>query len=180
MHENIAEILIAEGRIGERVGELGKQISSDYQGKPLLLLGILKGAIVFYSDLMRQINIPVYVDFMAISSYGNSRESSGIVRINKDIDQNIAGKHVLIVEDIMDSGLTMFKLKRLLSARDPASLKCVSLLDKPERRVCEINPDYLGFSIPDKFVVGYGLDYAQQYRNLPYIGVLKPEVYAMM
>lgn len=176
MHKDVSEVLFSAECIAQRVALLGRQISSDYEGKPLIMLGILKGAVVFYADLMRSISIPLYTDFMAISSYGDSRSSSGIVRIIKDLDNNIEGKHVLIVEDIIDSGLTMFKLKELLHAREPASLKVISLLDKPQRRQCDIVAEYLGFEIEDKFVVGYGLDFAQKYRNLPYIGVLRPEI----
>lgn len=178
LHNDVAEILLSEREIRGRVVELGQDISADYAGKELLLVCILKGAVIFYADLAREISIPCQMDFMGISSYGNDVKTSGIVRIAKDVDTSITGKHVLIIEDIMDSGLTLNHLKQLLSSRNPASLRIVCLLDKPSRRECDIAPDYCGFSIPNQFVVGYGLDYQGDYRNLPYVGVLKPEVYA--
>lgn len=173
----IKSVLYTEEQIEDRVAELGKQITNDYQGKDLVLIGILKGAIVFFSDLMREIETPVTVDFMAVSSYGESHESSGAVRILKDLDVSIEGKHLLIVEDIVDTGLTLSYLKRILQSRNPQSIKVASFLDKPERRLVDTEADYVGFSIPDEFVVGYGLDFAEQYRSLPYIAVLSPTAY---
>src|SRR5579875_1370946 len=177
MHQDIAEILITGERIQTKVRELGEQITRDYEGKDLLLLGTLKGAVPFIADLSRAIYLPLEIDYMAVASYGNSTESSGVVRIIKDLEGPIDRKHLLIIEDIIDSGLTLHYLVNLLKQRRPLSLHICSLLTKERPRVKEITYDYLGFSIPDKFVVGYGLDYAQRYRNLPYIGILKPEVY---
>lgn len=180
MNNDVAEILLSEETIRARIKEMGAQISRDYADcgtHDLILLCILRGASVFFADLARAITIPVQYEFMGISSYGNEQKTSGIVRITKDTDTSITGKHVLIAEDIMDSGLTLSHLTQLLNSRNPASLKVCCLLDKPERRECAITPDYCGFIIPNKFVVGYGLDYAGIYRNLPYVGVLKPEVY---
>jgi len=180
MRDDIDKVLLTEDEIRERVRELGEQLSKDYAGceEDVVLLCILKGAVVFFSDLARAMSIPVQMEFMGISSYGNEQKTSGIVRITKDIDTSITGKHVLIAEDIMDSGLTLSHLTRLLSSRNPASLKICCLLDKPERRECEIAPDYCGFIIPNEFVVGYGLDYCGFYRNLPFVGVLKASVYS--
>lgn len=177
MNQDMAEVLITKEEIAARVKEMGEQISKDYAGKEVVMICVLKGACVFFTDLARAMSIHMKMDFMAISSYGDSRKTSGIVRITKDIDSSITGKHVLIAEDIMDSGLTLSYMTRLLSSRQPASLKVCCLLDKPERRECEITPDYCGFIIPNKFVVGYGLDYCGYYRNLPYVGVLSPRVY---
>src|SRR5437667_1366595 len=177
MNEDIEEILISEELICSRVQELGMQITRDYQGKNLLLLGTLKGAVPFIADLAREINLPLELDYMAITSYGDSTHSSGIVRIVKDLEGPIDHKHILIVEDIIDSGLTLHYLVDLLQRRNPLSLRICSLLDKERNRVREVSVDYLGFTIPDKFVVGYGLDYAQRYRNLPYVGILKARVY---
>ncbi len=177
MHEDIEKILISEEQLRSRITELGAKITHDYQGKNLLLLGTLKGAVPFIADLARAINLPLELDYMAVASYGDSAQSSGIVRIVKDLEGPISQKHVLIVEDIIDSGLTLHYLVDLLRRRNPLSLRICSLLDKERERVREISVDYLGFSIPDKFVVGYGLDYAQRYRNLPYVGILKPSVY---
>lgn len=170
-------ILISEAEIQAKVRELGAEISAFYGDKPILALGILKGAIVFMSDLIRHISCPLEMDFMAVSSYGSSTESSGVVRILKDLDGSIEGKHVLIIEDIIDSGLTLNYLVENLKSRGPASLKIVTLLNKPSRRKVNIQADFNGFTIPDEFVVGYGLDFAERYRNLPYICVLKPEAY---
>lgn len=175
--DDVDEILIPEAAIQPRIRELGSAISSDYEGKDPLLVGILTGAFVFLSDLLRQITIPCQVDFMATSSYGEGTESSGIVRILKDLDQTIEGRHVLIVDDIIDTGLTMDYLLETLKARYPASLRVCALLDKVPRRRREVRIDYRGFEIPDKFVVGYGLDFGGQYRNVPFVCVLKPEVY---
>ena len=177
MNKDIAEVLITEEQIRQRVKELGEQISREYAGKEVILLCVLKGACVFFTDLARAMTVHLKMDFMSISSYGDAQKTSGIVRINKDMDSSITGKHVIIAEDIMDSGLTLSYLTRLLSDRQPASLRVCALLDKPERRECEITPDYCGFTIPNKFVVGYGLDYKGYYRNLPYVGVLSPRVY---
>jgi hypoxanthine phosphoribosyltransferase len=177
MHEDIEEILISEQALQERIRELGEQIASDYAGRNLLLVGILKGAVMFMADLMRALPIPLEMDFMAISSYGSSTESSGVVRLLKDLEEPVQGKDVLIVEDIIDSGLTLQYLNENLQRRSPASLRVCTLLDKEKARLKALVPHYVGFQIPERFVVGYGLDYAQRYRNLPYIGVLKPEVY---
>lgn len=177
MKDDIKEILISENQIQQKAKELGRQISKDYEGKELLLIGVLKGAVMFIGDLMKQITVQVKVDFMDVSSYGSSTETSGVVRINKDLDESIEGKHVIIVEDIIDSGLTLKYLTTILQSRKPASLKICSLLDKPDRRKVDIKIDYKGFTIPDEFVVGYGLDYNEYYRNLPFICVLKPSVY---
>lgn len=177
MHRDLAYILLDRETVAKRVAELGKQITQDYQGKDLVLVGILKGAVVFFADLIRQIDLPLSMDFMAISSYGNATKSAGVVRILKDLDKDIVGKHIIVVEDIVDSGLTLSFLKDNLISRGARSLKICALLDKPERRKADIVADYQGFSIPDEFVVGYGLDYAEAYRNLPDIGVLKPEIY---
>lgn len=177
MHEEVAKVLLTKEQIAARVQELGRQIASDYRGKTPVLICILKGAMHFMSDLTRAIDIPLKVDFMAISSYGAGTTSSGVVRILKDLDHPVEGEHVLVVEDIVDSGLTLHYLLEILRSRKPASLRVVTLLDKPGRRQVDVAPDYNGFEIPDEFVVGYGLDYNEKYRNLPYIGVLKPEVY---
>lgn len=177
MHKDLAYVLLEEEAIQKRVKELGRQITRDYEGKELVLVGILKGAVVFFSDLIRHVELPMSMDFMAISSYGNATKSAGVVRILKDLDKDIVGKHIIIVEDIVDSGLTLSFLKDNLVSRGAASLRICALLDKPERRKVDIKADYQGFTIPDAFVVGYGLDYAERYRNLPYIGVLKPEIY---
>lgn len=177
LHGDIEDILIPEAKLQARVAALAGAITADYRGKDLLLVGILKGAILFMADLTRQIEIPLEMDFMAISSYGNSTESSGVVRILKDLDGSIEGKHVLVVEDIVDSGLTLRYLLEYLARRNPASLRVCALLDK--EKVHDKSPQlaYIGFTIADRFVVGYGLDYAQKFRNLRYIGVLKPSVY---
>ncbi|ARU60584.1 hypoxanthine phosphoribosyltransferase [Tumebacillus avium] len=177
MHTDVQEILFTEEEVAAKVRELGELITREYQGKELLVIGILKGAAMFMGDLVKRIGMVVEMDFMAVSSYGKSSESSGVVRIIKDLDKSIEGRHVLIVEDIIDTGLTLHYLKNLLEQRNAASVKVAALLDKPERRQVEISPDYLGFSVPDHFIVGYGLDFAERYRNLPYVGVLKPEVY---
>ena len=164
------DVMISEAEIAKKVEEIAKQIEIDYKGEPLLVVGILKGASVFVSDLIRKINLDVSIDFMSVSSYGNSTESSGTVKILKDLDIDIAGKNVLIVEDIIDSGLTLSNLVKELQIRNPKSLKLCTLLDKPERRKTDVHVDYVGFVIEDKFIVGYGIDWAEKYRNLPYIG----------
>ena len=177
MHEDIEEVLITGEQIQAKVAELGEQITSYYQGKTLLLLGTLKGAVPFIADLSRAIYLPLEIDYMAVASYGNSSHTSGVVRIIKDLEGPINNKHILIIEDIIDSGLTLHYIVDLLRRRNPLSLRICTLLDKQRERLQSVDIDYRGFTIPDKFVVGYGLDYAQRYRNLPYIGVLKPEVY---
>lgn len=177
MHQDIEEVLFSTATIQARVAELGARITSDYADKTLLLLGTLKGAVPFIADLARAIELPLELDYMAISSYGNSTQSSGVVRILKDLEGPIDNKHVLIVEDIIDSGQTLHYLMEVLRQRRPLSLRVCTLLDKERERVKPITCDYTGFTIPDRFVVGYGLDYAQHYRNLPYIGILKPAVY---
>jgi len=176
MRDDIAEILVSEEAIRAKVAELGRRISDDYRGKDLLLVGLLRGAIVFLSDLMRAIDIPVQLDFMGISSYGASTDS-GAVRLVMDLETDIACRNVLIVEDIVDTGKTLSYLVGNLKARQPTSLRLCALLDKPERRTVPIDVDYVGFEIPDKFVVGYGLDFAEGYRNLPFVGVLKAPLY---
>ena len=168
----VSKVLIEEDVVAARVAELGSEISNDYTGKDLLLVGVLKGAVFFMADLMRQLSIPCEVDFMAISSYGASTDSSGVVRILKDLDISIEGRDVLVVEDIIDSGLTLSYLIRNLESREPASLEVCALLTKPSRREIDVRVRYVGFEIPNKFVVGYGLDFAERYRNLPYVGVL--------
>jgi hypoxanthine phosphoribosyltransferase len=172
----VAETLIEAETLQERIRELGEEISRDYEGRDLLLVGVLKGAVFFMADLMRELTVPCEIDFMAISSYGAQTDSSGVVRILKDLDLNIAGRHVLVVEDIIDSGLTLSYLMRNLKARKPASLEICALLTKPERREIDVPVRYVGFEIPNKFVIGYGLDFAERYRNLPYVGVLDPEL----
>jgi hypoxanthine phosphoribosyltransferase len=174
--DDIAEVLVSEEEIQAKVGELGRRISRDYAGEELLLIGLLRGAIVFLSDLMRALDIPVRLDFIGISSYGVSTES-GAVRLVMDLETDIAGRHVLVVEDIVDTGKTLAYLVDNLKSRQPASLRVCALLDKPERRQVPIQVDYVGFEIPDKFVVGYGLDFAEGYRNLPFVGVLKEPLY---
>ena len=177
MHEDIEEILISEDQLRAKISELGQQITREYRDKNLLLLGTLKGAVPFIADLARAILLPLEIDYMAIASYGNSTVSSGVVRIIKDLEGPIEQKHVLIIEDIIDSGLTLSYLIDLLRQRNPLSLRICTLLNKERVRTKTIDVDYVGYRIPDKFVVGYGLDYAQRYRNLPYIGILKPSVY---
>lgn len=175
MHPDIQQILLNPEQIQARVIELGRQITADYRDQDLLAVGILKGAAIFFADLIRAIRIPVAMDFIAISSYGASSQSTGVHRIIKDLDESIAGRHVLLVEDIVDSGLTLRFLREYLAHREAASVRTCVLLDKPSRRLTEVTVDYCGFSIPDEFVVGYGLDYAEKYRNLPYLGVLRGE-----
>jgi hypoxanthine phosphoribosyltransferase len=174
----VSEVLIDEETLHGRIAELGVQISDDYRGEDLLLIGVLKGAIFFMADLMRSIDIPCEVDFMAISSYGAGIDSSGVVRILKDLDVSIEGRNVLVVEDIIDSGLTLSYLLRNLEAREPASLEVCALLTKPERRENDVVCRYVGFEIPNRFVIGYGLDFAERYRNLPFVGVLRDELAA--
>lgn len=178
MKNDIEQVLISKEEIQEKLKEMGTQISKDYEGKDFLLIGVLKGAFIFLADLMRNIDIPVEVDFMAVSSYGSSTESSGVVRILKDLDSQIEGKDVLVVEDIIDTGLTLSYLINNLKSRGASSVSVCTLLDKPERRKAEVGLKYKGFDIPDKFIVGYGLDYAQKYRNLDQIYILKEEAYS--
>lgn len=177
MLKDIAKVLLSEEEIEKKVAELGAQISTDYKGENLLMVGILKGSVVFMTDLMKKVTIPARIDFMSVSSYGSGVKTSGVVKIIKDIDIPLQDYDVLIVEDILDSGLTLHYLVELLKNRNPHSIKICTLLDKPYSRKAEVNTDYHGFIIPDEFVVGYGLDYAEKYRNLPFVGVLKPEVY---
>lgn len=175
--DDIAEVLIPTERLRERVRELAAEVEADYRGKDLLMIGVLKGALMFMVDLSRQVDLPLELDFMAISSYGTGTESSGVVRIIKDLDTNIEGRHVLIVEDIVDTGLTLSYMRENLLTRSPASLRICCLLDKRDARQTDVALDYIGFVIPSRFVVGYGLDYAEIYRNLPFVGALKPECY---
>lgn len=177
MHKDLERILITEEQLKVRVTELGKTLATDYAGKKPLMLCILKGSTLFYADLIRAMNIPLECDFIAVSSYGNKTKSSGEVRMIKDLDKSIEGRHVVIVEDIVDSGYTLSYLKKILESRGPSSVKICTLLDKKERREADITPDYEGFAIDDYFVVGYGLDYNERYRNLPEIGILSPSVY---
>lgn len=177
MNNDIKKILISEEKLKHKVTELGAKITEDYRDKDLLLVCVLKGAVIFVSDLMRTIDLPLDIDFMAISSYGSNTKSSGVVRILKDLNASIEGRHVLIVEDIIDSGLTLSYLIDNLKSRGPASVEICTILDKPDRRVADLEIKYTGFQVPDEFVVGYGLDYAEKYRNLPYIAVLKEEIY---
>jgi hypoxanthine phosphoribosyltransferase len=167
----VQEVLIDEESLRGRIAELGEEISDDYRGRDLLLIGVLKGAVFFMADLMRQVTVPCEIDFMAISSYGASTDSSGVVRILKDLDINVESRHVLVVEDIVDSGLTLSYLIRNLEAREPASLEVCALMTKPGRREIDVPIRYVGFEIPNRFVIGYGLDFAERYRNLPYVGV---------
>jgi hypoxanthine phosphoribosyltransferase len=172
LEQGVAEVLLEEQALRTRVAELGEEISADYAGRDLLLVGVLKGAVFFMADLMRALTIPCEVDFMAISSYGAASDSSGVVRILKDLDIPLAGREVLVVEDIIDSGLTLSYLMRTLRAREPASLEVCALMTKPARREIDVPVRYVGFEIPNKFVIGYGLDYAERYRNLRYVAVL--------
>ncbi len=179
MKEDVLRVLLSEDEIREKVRELGGKITADYKNSNLMLVTVLKGAVVFLADLMRQIDVPAEIDFMVVSSYGSGVKSSGVVKIVKDLDVPLAGKDILIVEDILDSGLTLSYIKELLESRGPHSIRIATLLDKPSRRKVDLQADYIGFSVPDEFVIGYGLDYDEKYRNLPYIGILKPEVYSV-
>lgn len=178
LHPDVSHVILSEEQISERIRELGERISADYGDEPVLLIAVLRGAALFVADLARQISSPVEIDFMAVSSYGSSTKSSGVVRILKDLDETIENRHVLVVEDILDTGLTLKYLLKNLASRKPKSLEVVALLSKQGKQRVPIDCKYIGFDIPDEFVIGYGLDYAERYRNLPYIGVLKPEVYA--
>jgi hypoxanthine phosphoribosyltransferase len=177
-HPDIADVLFTEEQIQERVRELGAEISRDYEGRTVLLIAVLRGAALFLADLARAITVPVELDFMAVSSYGSSTKSSGVVRILKDLDEQIEGRDVLVVEDILDTGLTLKYLLKNLASRRPASLEVVALMSKEGKQRVPISCAYVGYSIPDEFVVGYGLDYSERYRNLPYVGVLKPSAYS--
>lgn len=178
MHGDIERVILSAEEIRQRTAELGDMISTDYGDEPVLMIAVLRGAALFIADLARAISSPVEIDFMAVSSYGSSTKSSGVVRIIKDLDEGIQGRHVLVVEDILDTGLTLKYLLKNLASRGPASLEVVTLLSKEGKQRVPISCKYVGFDIADEFVVGYGLDYAEKYRNLPYIGVLRPEVYA--
>ena len=177
MLNDIERVLLSEQQISDKVKEIGAAISKDFAGQDVLLVGILKGSVVFMADLMRAITIPLAIDFMAVSSYGKGSKSSGVVKIVKDLQEDIEGKNILVVEDILDSGRTLSYLRKHMMAKGANKVSIVTLLDKPERRVVDVFPDYTGFNVPDEFVVGYGLDYSEKYRNLPFIGVLKPSVY---
>ena len=177
MINDIEKVLISEDELAEIVKDLGKRISEDYKDKDLLLVSILKGSVIFMADIMRAITIPCNIDFMAVSSYGSGVKTSGVVKIIKDLDQSIEGKDLLIVEDILDSGRTLNYIREILSARNPASIRICTLFDKPERREVDLYADYIGAKVPNEFIVGYGLDYDEYYRNLPYIGALKRSVY---
>jgi hypoxanthine phosphoribosyltransferase len=176
-HPDIESVLLSEEQLRARIRELGARISADYAGRSILLVAVLRGAALFIADLAREITVPVELDFMAVSSYGSSTKSSGVVRILKDLDEQIEGREVLVVEDILDTGLTLKYLLKNLASRKPASLEVVTLLSKEGKQRVPISCKYVGFSVPDDFVVGYGLDFAERYRNLPYIGVLKPSAY---
>ncbi len=178
MHQDVEQILYTEEQLRSRVKELGCQITADYAGRRPMLISVLRGSYIFMADLTRAINLNVTVDFMAVSSYGAGTVSSGQVEIKKDLSDSIEGKDLIIVEDILDSGNTLYYLMDVLRARKPASIRICALMDKPDRRTKPITADYVGFTIPDAFIVGYGLDYAEKYRNLPYVGVLKPSVYS--
>lgn len=179
MQEDVLRVLFSEEELRAKVKEMGRQITEDYRGRNLMLVTVLKGAVVYMADLMRAIDVPAEIDFMVVSSYGSGVKSSGVVKIVKDLDVPLADKDILIVEDILDSGLTLSYIKKILQDRGPRSIKIATLLDKPSRRKVDLMADYIGFSVPDEFVIGYGLDYDEKYRNLPYIGILKPEVYSV-
>jgi len=177
MQNDVERILMTEEEIKQANNKIGAQITKDYQGKELLVVGILKGSSIFMSDLIRNINLPLQIDYMVVSSYGSATESSGVVRIVKDLQHSIENKHILIVEDIVDTGLTLAYIKEILQGREPASIKICTLLDKPARRKKDVKIDYIGAEVPDGFIIGYGIDYAEYYRNLPYVAILKPSVY---
>ena len=178
MKQDIERILFSEEQLKERIAALGAELTRDYEDKNPIFVGVLKGCFVFMADLLRNVDVYCTMDFMSVSSYGDGVTSTGAVKINKDLSRDIAGRHVIIVEDILDSGITLSYLKKYLSVRNPASISIVTLLDKPARRRADVQADYVGFEVEDAFVAGYGLDYAEEYRNLPYIGVLKSEVYS--
>ena len=177
LEKDIQEVLFSQQQLEERVDQIAQEITRDYAGKEIVLISVLRGSFVFMADLCRRIDLPCTIDFMSVSSYGSGTSSTGQVQITKDLSGDISGKHILVVEDILDSGNTLSYLLKLLEQRKPASIRLCTLLDKPERRVKPVEVNYSGFTIPDACVVGYGLDYAEHYRNLPYIGILKPEVY---
>lgn len=177
LEKDIQEILFTEGQLKKRVDEIARQIEADYVGKEIMLISVLRGSFIFMADLCRAIRLPCTLDFMSVSSYGTGTTSSGQVQITKDLSEDITGRHIIVVEDILDSGNTLSYLLNILEHRHPASVRLCTLLDKPDRRTKPVDLHYRGFTIPDAFVVGYGLDYAEKYRNLPYIGILKPEVY---
>lgn len=177
LEKDIQEVLFSEDQLKARVTEIAKEIEQDYEGKEIMLISVLRGSFVFMADLCRAIDLPCTLDFMSVSSYGKGTSSSGQVQITKDLSEDISGRHIIVVEDILDSGNTLSYLLKILEHRHPASIRLCTLLDKPDRRVKQVDVHYSGFTIPDAFVVGYGLDYAEKYRNLPYIGILKPEVY---
>ena len=177
LHSDIERVLITKEEINQKVKELGKRITADYKGKTPLLLSVLKGGVVFLADIMREINLPYEIDLMAVSSYGDQTKSTGVVKINLDLKKDVAGKDILIVEDIIDSGLTLSYIKNLLLSRGPNSVEICSVLNKPDCNKVNVHPKYIGFDIPAEFVVGYGLDFAERYRGLPYVGILKREIY---
>ena len=177
MQDDIQSVLISEQQLADAVKKLGEQISRDYADRNLMMVSVLKGSVVFMADLMRAISVPASIDFMSVTSYGKGVKTSGVVRIIKDLDEELDGRDILIVEDILDSGMTLSYLKEHIMAKGARSIRIATLLDKPERRRVDIHPDYSCFSVPDEFVVGYGIDYAEKYRNLPYVGILKPCVY---
>jgi len=178
LYSDIQEVLYSEEQIQGKIKELGELLSTDYEGKNPLVICVLKGAFIFMADLVKQIRVPLEIDFMAVSSYGQSTKSSGVVKIIKDLDVSVEGRHIIIVEDIIDSGLTLSYLIDVLERRNAKTISVVALFNKPARRTVELEPDYAGYVLPDEFVVGYGLDYAEKYRNLPFIGILKPEIYS--
>ena len=177
MKKDVQEILFSEEALAKRIKELASKINKDYEGKDLVVVGILKGSVIFAAELIKNISIHCEIDFMAVSSYGNSTDTSGVVRILKDLDNNIEGKDILVVEDIVDTGVTLTYLLKYLQARKANSIEIIALLNKQARRTSELDVKYIGFEVPDGFIVGYGIDYAEKYRNLPFIGILKPEVY---
>jgi hypoxanthine phosphoribosyltransferase len=179
LYSDIQEILYSEEQIQAKIKELGANISRDYEGRNPLVICVLKGAFIFMADLVKNVTVPLEIDFMAVSSYGQSTKSSGVVKIIKDLDAPVEGRHILIVEDIIDSGLTLSYLIDVLERRNALTVSVVALFNKPTRRTSELEPDYEGYVLPDEFVVGYGLDYAEKYRNLPFIGILKPEIYSV-
>lgn len=178
MLNDLAGVMFDEAALAAKCREMGRALTRDYAGRDLLVVGILKGSVMFFADLVRQIGIPLNIDFMVVSSYGSGTESSGRISIKKDLSTDIRGRHVLLVEDIVDSGVTMSRLMEELAGREPASIKLCALLSKPSRRQAEVRLDYCGFEVPDEFLVGYGLDYAEKYRNLPMVGILKREIYS--
>ena len=177
LEQDVDQVLITEQQLDERIKEMGHQIAEDYQGEPLTIVGILKGAVIFFADLARAIDLPLQMDFMSVSTYGSGTTSSGVVKIIKDLDADVTGRHILLVEDIIDTGITLAYLKEYLSNRGARSVKICTLLDKPTRREKAVHVDYIGFTMPDEFLIGYGVDYAENYRNLPYVASLKRSVY---